>query len=391
MFPKNWFKNAIIYHILIDRFAGFSSTTNWNKPEFLGGNIKGIIKKLPYLEDLGINTIWISPFYKTNTYHGYHIIDFFEVEPSFGTKEELKELIVTVHNKKMKIIADFVPNHCSHLHPYFFDSQKNKNSKYKDWFYFKNWPDKYLSFLSIKELPKINLENQEACTFMINAAKHWLSLGFDGFRLDHVIGPSHYFWMKFNNEIKKMFPNIVLIGEAWMKGILLHELKTLNIKNKYLKWVFGVSSDSLLKDYKKELDGVLDFKFQELIKKFVATGNLSVKDFNKKINNHFKKYPKNYFLPTFLDNHDMDRFLFSCKNDVGKLKQAVKIQFSIPQPIIIYYGTEIGMTQETSIWNIGKHGDIQTRQPMNWENQNKEIYSFYKNLIKTRKKREGLN
>ncbi|EMR75077.1 glycosidase [Thermoplasmatales archaeon SCGC AB-540-F20] len=66
----SWFKSAIIYHILIDRFAGFDSTDNWNKSTFLGGNIQGIIKKLPYLNDLGITTIWISPFYKTSAYHG---------------------------------------------------------------------------------------------------------------------------------------------------------------------------------------------------------------------------------------------------------------------------------------------------------------------------------
>jgi len=74
-----WFKNRVIYHILIDRFAGFKSNKDWNKPIFLGGNIKGINEKLQYLNELGVNTIWISPFYKTNTYHGYHITDFFQL------------------------------------------------------------------------------------------------------------------------------------------------------------------------------------------------------------------------------------------------------------------------------------------------------------------------
>ena len=71
----DWFKNAIIYHIFIDRFAGFPSADNWDKSIFLGGNIKGIIKKLPYLHNLGTTTLWISPFYKTSAYHGYHITD----------------------------------------------------------------------------------------------------------------------------------------------------------------------------------------------------------------------------------------------------------------------------------------------------------------------------
>ena len=90
MGDTSWFKNAIIYHILIDRFNGFKSSWGWDEPVFLGGNIKGITEKIPYIKDLGFNTIWISPFYKTNTYHGYHITDFYQVEPRFGTQKTSK-------------------------------------------------------------------------------------------------------------------------------------------------------------------------------------------------------------------------------------------------------------------------------------------------------------
>ena len=105
----DWFKNAIIYHILIDRFAGFKILKNWEEPVFLGGNIKGIIQSLPYLNNLGINTIWISPFYKTSEYHGYHITDFYQVEPHFGTVKEIKELIEIIHkNKKYRANITFI-------------------------------------------------------------------------------------------------------------------------------------------------------------------------------------------------------------------------------------------------------------------------------------------
>lgn len=275
----DWFNKAVIYHILIDRFAGFKSIENWDKPVFLGENLKGIIKKIKYIKNLGVNTVWISPFYKTNAYHGYHITDFFQVEPNFGSINDLKELIELVHKHNMKIIADFVPNHCSKEHPYFREAQDNKNSEFKDWFYFKKWPDDYLCFLSVKDLPKFNLENDDTRNYILNAAKHWLSIGFDGFRLDHVIGPSFNFWSKFKTKIKKLFPNVILIGEAWMKGIKLKELKTINIKNKFLKWITGNSSDYLLKDYHRLLDGVLDFRFQELIKDFLINNIFSAKRF----------------------------------------------------------------------------------------------------------------
>ena len=118
MYKTDWFKHAIIYHILIDRFSNTLPLLS-DKPVFLGGTIRGIIEKIPYLKDLGIDTIWISPFYKTSAYHGYHITDFFQVDTHFGTKKDLITLIESIHQNNMHIIADFVPNHCSRHHPFF--------------------------------------------------------------------------------------------------------------------------------------------------------------------------------------------------------------------------------------------------------------------------------
>ena len=382
----DWFKNAIIYQILIDRFAGFTSVENWDKPVFLGGNIKGIIKKLPYLQDLGVNTLWVSPFYKTSKYHGYHVTDFYKVDPHFGTTGDITELIKSTHNLDMHIIADFVPNHCSNEHLFFKDAQRDKNSEYRKWFYFTKWPDDYLCFLSIRELPKINLDYTPARKHVVNSAKYWTNLGFDGFRLDHIIGPSHSFWREFQDEIKKEKPNAVLIGEAWMKGVKFNELKTINIKHKFLKWLFGNSSDKLLKEYTGIIDGVLDFRLQELLRKHIARRDTHQR-LKKEIKHHYSKYTDDYFLPTFLDNHDMDRFLFECNNNKEKMKQAAEIQFSIDQPAIIYYGTETGMTQKKSVWEFPAYGDIQARQPMNWKKQDAELQSFYKKLIEQKKKR----
>jgi len=386
----DWFKNAIIYHILIDRFAGHTTTGNWDKPIFLGGNIRGITEKIPYIQNLGVNTIWISPFYKTSAYHGYHVTDFYQVDSHFGTDEDLSNLIKTIHKNDMHILADFVPNHCSSEHPFFKDAQQNKNSEYKGWFYFTKWPDYYLCFLSIRNLPKINLDNTQARDHIINAAKQWLGYGFDGYRLDHIIGPSHDFWQEFKKEIKTEYPNAVLIGEAWMKGIKLNELRTINVRDKFLKWLFGASSDNLLKEYVGELDGVLDFRLQEIIKDYVTGKNTygSKEMLYEKIKQRYDKYPDDYFLPTFLDNHDMNRFLFDCTNDKEKLKEAASIQFSLNQPAIIYYGTEIGMTQEKSLGDFQANGDLQARQPMKWEQQDMELLYFYKKLVEEKRKRK---
>ncbi len=380
MSTPDWVRQGTIYHIFIDRFAGFHSPQHWDRPDFLGGTIKGIIEKIPYLKDLGITTLWISPFYKTSAYHGYHITDFYQVDPHFGSLQDIKDLISEAHHNQLHIISDFVPNHCSKHHPFFTEAQHDKNSKYHDWFYFTHWPDDYLCFLSVRDIPKLNLDNPETQDHIINAATNWLSFGFDGFRLDHVIGPSHRFWECFSKEIKRKFPNIALIGEAWMMGIKRHELRTLQVHHKYLKWLSGESSDSLFEEYIGTLDGVLDFKVQELIKKRI---NQTISDhtFRKHLSRHYAHFPEDFLLPTFLDNHDMDRFLFQCGNDKEKLKAAAAIQFSLHQPAIIYYGTETGMTQTMSQWNIPTNGDLQARQPMNWNNPDQEIYLFYKQLL----------
>jgi cyclomaltodextrinase len=211
MAPTDWFHNAILYQVLIDRFAGVASQDRL-RPEFLGGNLRAIAAKLPYLEELGINTLWLSPFCKTSAYHGYHVTDFLTVEPRFGTLEDLRALIACAHGTGMRIIADFVPNHCSHKHPFFQEARKDRQSRYFNWFIFPKWPDDYLCFLDVQELPKLNLDYPETRDHIVGAARYWLSLGLDGFRLDHVIGPKHAFWRYFRGEIKKDYPAAVLIG-----------------------------------------------------------------------------------------------------------------------------------------------------------------------------------
>ena len=101
----------------------------------------------------------------------------------------------------------------------------------------------------------------------------------------------------------------------------------------------------------------------------------------KLLKNHYKKFPKKYFLPSFIDNHDMDRFIFSCGNSFEKFKDAVNLQFKIDQPIIIYYGSEIGISQEKSMWDVKTHGDLQARKPMSFYYKDNQFYNLYKEVI----------
>lgn len=378
-----WFDDAVVYQILIDRFAGFEDTENWHNPEFVGGDLQGIIDKLDYIEDLGIDVIWISPFYETSAYHGYHITDFFSVDEHFGTEEDLKELVDEVHDRDMKIIADFVPNHVSQEHPFFKNAQSNPSSDYSDWFYFNEWPNNYKCFLDYEELPKLNLENTQASNHIVEAAKYWLELGLDGYRLDHVAGPSNRFWSHFQSEIKSNYPEAILIGEAWWNGVEREHLDTFNIPNPLLQWI-SRSQERIQRNYIDLMDGVLDFKASKLIKKAVRSKYLSL-IYMLVLKLHYKIYPDNFALPNFLDNHDMNRAFYQFDQDKEQLKNAFRIMREQGEPTVLYYGTEIGMTQYQAIDEFEEHGDLQSRKPMQWEEQDKELLEFFRKQI--RKKR----
>jgi glycosidase len=367
----SWLKDAVLYHIFIDRFNG-NFKGDPSKPEFVGGNIQGIIKKLNYIKKLGVNTIWISPFYETSAYHGYHITDYYKVDNHFGNLNDLKELIDKVHKKNMKLVVDFVPNHCSNKHPFFLKAKRNKKSEYRKWFYFESNND-YLCFLDIKELPKFNLDFQEPRDYIVDAAKYWLSLGIDGFRIDHAIGPSHNFWKYFSTSIKKDYPNSALFGEVCENHFCFKNLKTIKTKNKYLKWFLNLGQDYILKEYVDEFDGVIDFEFNNLMKQYVHD-KIDLKNLKTKLKKHYARFPKSFNLISFLGNHDMNRFMFECKNDKSKFEKSIKIQFSQKQPKIIYYGDEVGMYHNRDVFSFSSNGDLLSRKIMDF---NKKI-EFYK-------------
>ncbi len=393
MNTSSWFKDSIVYQILIDRFAGYDEGKAYDKPEFMGGNLSGIIEKMDYLHDLGINTIWLSPFYMTDKYHGYHVTDFFQVESKFGNIDVLKQLISTAHNRNIRIIADFVPNHCSNRHPFSIEAKQNIRSKYCNWFYFRRWPDKYLCFLQVKSLPKLNLNNRETLHHIIEAAKFWLDKGIDGFRLDHVVGPPVRFWKTFSKEIKSSFKDAVLIGEAWLSGIRYRDLKTLGLNNKILKWAFDFRQEDVQKEYVGILDGVLDFSLRDRLVEFIAwkeNPGDHLGQLENLLKHHYGKYPPGYLLPNFIDNHDMSRFIFECGQSIEKLKLALEIQFSQPHPPIIYYGTETGLSHQKPVIINKPYADLEARHPMPWNNLNNELIDFCRELIAARKIRQTI-
>lgn len=382
-------EEPIIYQIFLDRFrrGGDGEESRClgddTAPGFCGGNLRGVIEQLPYFKELGIDALWLTPCYATSAYHGYHITDFFAVDPRFGTEAELKELIDVFHREGIKILLDFVPNHVSSQHPYFLEAQRDQKSPYADWFYFTAWPNEYTCFLQYRELPKLNLDHPAAREHVILAAKKWLGLGADGLRLDHTSGPSRDFWRAFSAEIRGAFPDAVLFGEEWMFGTTLRDLRTLRTPMKLIKWLQGETSEMLQMTHRDHFDGILDFYGRKILIDAWRGGVDPTAVFAK----HVAKYPKHYRPVIFLDNHDMDRLLFTLGGDEAAYLTIVRQMIASPLPMIIYQGDERGVSQERSCKSYPSHGDLAVRRMIDWTSRDETVFHTFCEAIAARRAR----
>jgi glycosidase len=370
-------KTTTVYHIFLDRFYGFQDNMDAKKPVFCGGTINGVIKKLDWIQSMGFDTVWISPFYTTSAYHGYHITDFDQVDRRFGTSDDITDLIHQCHSRNMRIIADIVPNHCSQEHKWFIEAKRDKRSIFRDWFYFSTDKKDYLKFLGFPELPKLNLENKDTANYMINSLLNWASFGFDGFRIDHVVGLPDAFLKRLRNELLEVNPEFILIGEAWSEGMKYKYLRTLRIGNKHKLWKNGFKQQDLQNHYQGIIDGVLDFGWREIIlgaMKDLRKGK--IKNARQKISAYNLNCPDNLYLPRFLDNHDTSRIMYLCGGSEKLFELCLELVFEQPYPVIMYYGTEFGLSHDKTVSPEIGFSDLGARQLPPWEEP-----SRYKKLV----------
>jgi glycosidase len=225
---------------------------------------------------------------------------------------------------------------------------------------------------------------------MIECSLRWLDFGIDGFRLDHAPGPSLGFWREFHAAVKRHNPAAFLVGEATFMGLKRNCLNTLQTPHKhryFLDAQRGVPvADAIMREYAGVFDGLLDFQFQQTLKDNVATARTrpASRTVQRRLDAHYAAFPAGCTLPSFLDNHDMNRFLFEARNQKTRLKAAAEIQFRQKPPPIIYYGTEVGMSQTQDV--AGPHGDLEARGLMPWQHQDLELLEFYTDLIRKRKR-----
>ena len=383
-------RGRVVYHIFLDRFADVERPEEWDTPEFIGGSLRGAIEKLPYLKELGVNALWLSPFFKGVSYHGYHITDMYSVDERFGAEEDLRELIGEAHGLGMKVICDFVPNHVSKEHPYFKEALEDSKSEYRRWFFFDKH-DGYLAFLNFEELAKLNLDYAPAMEHVKGAARKWLGMGFDGMRIDHVIGLSNENVRELFGGMKEEFTDVMFVGEAGMGAShSLKEMKTLRVPHKYLFWLARKctvrANNILMKNYVGLLDGVLDFVQMEYLENYAKVDERGKVRCRRAVEKQAEKFKDEILQFTFLDNHDKERFLYRVGGDKEKLVEAAGLQLGLKQPAIVYYGTEVGMGQEMSFVEHGEYADLLARQAMVWdeERRNEPLFNFYRDKIEAR-------
>ncbi|MCA9983379.1 MAG: DUF3459 domain-containing protein [Anaerolineales bacterium] len=369
----DWMQDAVIYHIFLDRFHNGTENGVWPAGQQPlakhGGNLQGVIQALPYLAELGVNCLWLSPLGPAESYHRYDQTSFTDIDPILGDLATMRQLVAAAHARGLRLILDYVPSHASWQMPAFLAAQADQKAPSASWFIFEQWPDKYRSFLGIiPQLVSLNTNDPGLRRFLIDSARYWLcDVGFDGLRLDHSIGHGLDFWVQFCTELETVKPAVALFGEA-------------------------TDTPENLQRQAGRLQGVLDFPLAEALRLTFGLGRWGVTELAGFLRSHFALMAHGPGLVGFFDNHDMDRLLFLAENDSRRLRLAALALLTLPGPITLYYGTEIGLSQPASKAAGGFGGDHVVRGNMVWDpaGWDHSLLTFFRDLIALRRQSAAL-
>ena len=366
MAVPEWVKTAVCYQIFPERFAVGDSNkdtsyvnTQWGvKPtpkSYYGGDLIGIREHLDYLVDLGVNVLYMTPVFCSPTNHKYEITDYETVDPAFGGNEALKALIRDAHGLGIRVMLDGVFNHCSCHHPFFLDAlEKGRNSPYYDWFFWKE-DGSYLTFGSVKTMPKLNTGNPEVIRYFSGVAVMWMrDFGADGWRLDVSDEISHKFLRAFRDAVIAQNPEAIIIGEDWHRAV------------RYLNG--------------DEYDGIMNYGLTKACLDLLAFHTIDSNAFRDRIVRLYHTYSiaANQKMLNLLGSHDTDRFLTRVKGDASRFRTAAAIMFFYPGIPCVYYGDEIGMEG-------GYDPDCRRTFRWNEDSWDEETRNLIKKLMKLKK------
>ncbi len=362
--PDRWWKNGIIYHIYPQSFCDTNSDGV--------GDLQGIISKLDYLTELGVDAIWLSPIYPSPLVDaGYDISDYYDIHPRYGTMADFDQLLDAAHRRKIRVIMDLVLNHTSHEHPWFRESAASRNNPKRDWYIWQpsrngkqpnNWrtnygkkawqydplTEEYYYHSFFREQPDLNWHNPEVRDAMFQVMKYWLRKGVDGFRLD-VIN------LLFKDKRGRNNPIFSLLtgGKVYNYNQpevydVLREFRSL--LNQYpgrtsVGEIFtpppgnSRQAAAFLGNGTDMLHMVFDFSL--IFTMWRASS------YYKAIRNSYRQLPPGGWPCFFFSNHDIGRYVarsrFTSRHKYEKARLHALLLLTLRGTPFIYYGDEIGM------------------------------------------------
>ncbi|WP_053070242.1 alpha-amylase family glycosyl hydrolase [Alkalihalobacillus pseudalcaliphilus] len=349
----NWALESIFYQIFVRSFYDADGDGV--------GDFAGIEQNLDYIQELGANALWLMPMKESKSYHGYDVMDYYEVEGQYGTMEEFESLLSAAHERDMKVIIDFVVNHTSDEHSWFQEAIADENSEYRDYYIWddhesyagqepngeQGWHEvegKIYSGHFNVDMPDLNYDNPEVRQEVKDIASFWLEKGVDGFRIDAVAdiyedrNETIEWWREFNTHVKSVNPEAFIVGETWYHAwddiSYYYSALESNFNFVLTEEIIGMANGMNV-DIVSALNDVKD-RYQRFSG---ARGNALVID------------------STMIGNHDMDR-VHTRLGSEGQAKLAASILFTLPGTPFIYYGDELG--QE------GQRPDDNRREPFQW-------------------------
>ena len=357
--------NALLfYHI----FVGSFSDSNGDGI----GDLRGIINRFDYLNDgddnsglsLGVEGIWLSPIFTSPSYHKYDAADYYEVDPQFGTEEDLKELINLCHERGVKLILDLVINHSSTRNPWFQEFVKaHKNgdteSEYYDlyswsadgesgrtWYPISGTAELYEGNFSA-QMPELNFDSDHARQKMVDLAKYYLDLGVDGFRFDAAkyiyygeTQPNADFWIWYMRELRAIKPDIYTVAEVWDgDGVTFPYFASTNCFNFSMAQTNGQIAETARAGDVNTLTSYVDHYLDSI-----------------------HQQNPDAMMVTFIANHDTDRAAGFLTVASGQAYVAANLSILMPGSTFVYYGEEIGMKGSRG----GSNTDANRRLAMHW-------------------------
>lgn len=332
-----WVRGAVCYQVFPDRFrigSGKADRSYINLPwgekptpgSFAGGDLDGVREGLPYLKELGVSLLYLTPVFRSRSNHKYDVEDYYEVDARFGGNEALRALVKAAHAAGIRVMLDGVFNHCSNENAIFQDViRRGRRSPYYGWFYVDGDAAcverrNYLTFADVPYMPKLNTENDAVIDYFCRVGAHWVTeYGIDGWRLDVADEIAPRFLRRFREAVKAANPEALIVGEVW------HEAHD---------WLAG-----------DRFDGVMNYGLTKACLDLLAFGTIDARGFADRLVLLLMRCtdPANEMMFNLLDSHDTERFLTRVKGDVRRFRLAMAVAFFLPGIPFLFAGDEIGV------------------------------------------------